>query len=136
MSEFVDKRVKGYPIEKGVYITARAGVLFTNVPHLVVSHSPDGFNVGYAGSGPADLALNICEWYCRKFGNEPSTEKLYSGKCTMMAWRLHQQFKEEFLVSIKIPSFFTINRLNVWFYSHAKSVFSQKLGVDLTCEKP
>jgi len=30
-----------------------------NVPHAIVHHSPDGFEWGYGGSGPAELALNI-----------------------------------------------------------------------------
>ena len=29
------------------------------VPHVWVWHSPTGFEWGYGGSGPADLALNI-----------------------------------------------------------------------------
>lgn len=28
------------------------------------NHSPDGFEVGYAGSGPSQLALAICAHYC------------------------------------------------------------------------
>lgn len=31
----------------------------TNIPRNVTRHSPDGFEWGYGGSGPADLALNI-----------------------------------------------------------------------------
>ena len=31
----------------------------TNIPRRVVKHSPDGFEWGYGGSGPADFALNI-----------------------------------------------------------------------------
>jgi hypothetical protein len=31
----------------------------TNVPRKKIVHSPSGFEWGYAGSGPADLALNI-----------------------------------------------------------------------------
>lgn len=30
-----------------------------NVPHRVVHHSPSGMEWGYAGSGPADFALNV-----------------------------------------------------------------------------
>ncbi|MQY59902.1 MAG: hypothetical protein GH144_09935 [Clostridia bacterium] len=37
----VDKQHEGYPL-----------------PHIV-RHSPDGFNWGYSGSGPADTALSI-----------------------------------------------------------------------------
>ena len=35
------------------------GATDTNVPHKKVRHSPTGFEWGYGGSGPADLALNI-----------------------------------------------------------------------------
>lgn len=35
------------------------GRLSCNVPHVVVHHSPDGFECGYGGSGPAELALNV-----------------------------------------------------------------------------
>lgn len=37
----------------------------TNVQRLVYRHSPTGFNFGYGGSGPADLALNICRMFCK-----------------------------------------------------------------------
>jgi len=36
-----------------------AGQAIANVPHAIVRHSPSGFEWGYGGSGPADLALNI-----------------------------------------------------------------------------
>jgi hypothetical protein len=31
----------------------------TNVPRVIIRHSPDGFEWGYGGSGPTDFALNI-----------------------------------------------------------------------------
>lgn len=34
------------------------GRLKTNVRHKIVKHSPTGMEIGYAGSGPADFALN------------------------------------------------------------------------------
>ena len=33
--------------------------IHTNVPRRITRHSPDGFEWGYGGSGPADFALNI-----------------------------------------------------------------------------
>lgn len=33
---------------------------------MVVNHSPDGFNIGYGGSGPAQLALAILLEYMEK----------------------------------------------------------------------
>lgn len=32
----------------------------SNVPRRITKHSPDGYNFGYGGSGPADFALNVC----------------------------------------------------------------------------
>ena len=55
-----------------------------NIPQRKVLHSPDGFEWGYGGSGPADLALNIL--LC--FTDEHSAE-----------W-LHQPFKREFLCAM------------------------------------
>lgn len=52
--------------------------------HRIVYHSPDGFEFGYLGSGPADLALNI-------LGLVLSEKE---------AFRLHQQFKFAILRSI------------------------------------
>jgi len=52
-----------------------------NVPHRVVYHSPTGFEWGYGGSGPADLALNV----------------LASIVPLRQAWDLHQEFKFKFI---------------------------------------
>jgi len=53
----------------------------TNIPQLEVLHSPTGFEWGYGGSGPADLALNIL--------------LLFTNRKT--AYVLHQKFKSEFI---------------------------------------
>ncbi len=42
-----------------VCVRLEDGRLACNVPHVVVCHSPTGFECGYDGSGPADLALNV-----------------------------------------------------------------------------
>ena len=61
-----------------------ANGLETNVPHTWKLHSPAGFEIGYGGSGPADLALNIL--------------LLYVDRKT--AHRLHQDFKWKFIASM------------------------------------
>ena len=53
----------------------------TNVPHLVVHHSPTGYEWGYGGSGPADLALNILEWQLRREGYRGDTIPCFEGRC-------------------------------------------------------
>jgi hypothetical protein len=55
----------------------------------VVNHSPDGFDWGYGGSGPAQLALAIALRFCR-----PST-----------AVRLYQEFKWQFIATFPPEGF-------------------------------
>ncbi len=69
------------------------GDLLTNVARVAIYHSPTGFEIGYPGSGPADLALNACaalfpgsEYNCR------------DGSVSRRAFLLHQAFKLQFLV--------------------------------------
>lgn len=71
---------------------AKVGGCFTNVPHLVVEHSPSGFEWGYGGSGPADLALNVCQAYLMKIGYEGEKTQCFDGQCFSLAWVLHQDF--------------------------------------------
>lgn len=61
-----------------------AGGVRTNVPRIEYKHSPTGFNFGYAGSGPADFALNVMLMFCK------SRED---------AHRIYQQFKFQFVAS-------------------------------------
>ena len=54
-----------------------------NIPHRYVVHSPNGFEWGYGGSGPADLALNILAAYIgRKLSEKDG---------------LYQEFKWDFI---------------------------------------
>ena len=66
---------------------------------VITHHSPDCIEWGYAGSGPADLALSILTDY---FNESP--EHVVSGLQSLWSPRsraaaLHQRFKAEFLVN-------------------------------------
>jgi hypothetical protein len=54
-----------------------------NIPHRHIKHSPDGFEWGYGGSGPAELALNILAAYIGKEAAEKDG--------------LYQEFKWDFI---------------------------------------
>lgn len=62
-----------------------------------VRHSPDGFQWGYGGSGPADLARSIL-W--DHLGNEPSPS-------------LYQDFKWDVIAALPIGENFTITSKQV-----------------------
>jgi hypothetical protein len=69
--------------------------LKTNVRWTVRHHSPDGFEIGDPGPGPADLALNIL---ATLFPYEDENfEQCFDGRVSRQAWKLHQDFKFEFL---------------------------------------
>jgi hypothetical protein len=71
----------------------------------VVSHSPDGFEMGYRGSGPAQLALAILLEY---FGTVegPGAET--------RAQLLYQGFKDAFVSTWKDVGFVTEGELERW----------------------
>ena len=62
------------------------GTVSVNIQQRIVRHSPDGFEWGYAGSGPSDLALNILSIF---IGQEAAERD-----------GLYQRFKEKFIVSM------------------------------------
>lgn len=77
----------------------------TNVPHLVVHHSPSGFEFGYGGSGPADLALNTVHFFVEQMdlsgADAPGpTVECFEGEVSRLAWDLHQPFKKEIIAQV------------------------------------
>lgn len=58
----------------------------------VVNHSPDGFNWGYGGSGPAQLALAILMDHYRQF--------LPANSGIELAVQHHQSFKFAFIATL------------------------------------
>lgn len=90
------------PLDDGIVLTrGGSGGVRTNIPHLVTYHSPTGWEWGYGGSGPADLALNIVEVLLHRLGHKGEKTKLSDGAvCFAMAWRLHQDFKRDFIATL------------------------------------
>jgi hypothetical protein len=70
----------------------------TNVPQMVLHHSPSGFEWGYGGSGPSDLALNILNFFLPAKGQDKI--ECWKGVCSSRAWELHFDFRDAFLVKI------------------------------------
>ena len=79
-----------------------ANVMYGNVkmPQPAVWHSPTGFEFGFGGSGPADLALNILELTLRDTGFQGARQKLFEGSCYSLAAELHQAFKWQHIATM------------------------------------
>lgn len=123
--EFCDEEDFSVPLSEMLVLRrkfqeeGKVGGVITNVPHLVVSHSPSGFEWGYGGSGPADLALNVCQWYLNQSGYQGEKSECFDGNCFSLAFVLHQDFKWKFIASapkegITIP----MEEIAQWFDEH------------------
>ena len=81
------------------------GKAVANVPHEIVRHSPAGFDWGYEGSGPAELALNALSAMVGRRKAEKNG--------------LYQRFKSEFIAGLPfhggiIPAKSTMN----WYFKN------------------
>lgn len=78
-----------------------------------VRHSPTGFNWGYAGSGPADLARSIL-WDC--LGREPDTSLYQAFKAQFVAtwmeteWSIDEPTIIAWVASIENPKYADFGR--------------------------
>ncbi len=89
------------PLAERLVLRRIGNEVWTNVPHYAVRHSPSGFEWGYAGSGPSDLALNLAEAIIRIAkidGGGPST--CYLGEVSGMAADVHQALKRGFVAMV------------------------------------
>jgi hypothetical protein len=74
----------------------------------VFNHSPDGFNWGYGGSGPAQLALALL---------------LIAGVPEAAAVRLHQRFKSEVIARLQQGDFsLDYGQLESWIAQHSREI--------------
>jgi hypothetical protein len=81
------------------------------------NHSPDGFNWGYGGSGPAQLALAILADAITHAFRETT---MSNAQLEEMAVALHQKFKEEEIATIDPASDWAMSRDYVieWVVKH------------------
>jgi hypothetical protein len=101
----------------------------TNVPYLVLHHSPTGFAWGFNGSGPTDLGLNLGEYFCRKFGWTEPTVKLWKGQTASAA---------AYAARVRIRNWLneTLSQQQRIKYKEAESVVRQLLEAELNCVTP
>lgn len=70
-----------------------------NIDQRIVHHSLTGFEWGYFGSGPADLALNILNLFIPANSGH-RVIRCYDGYVSAQVWTLHQIFKAEVIATL------------------------------------
>ena len=86
-----------------------------------VRHSPDGFEFGYSGSGPADLARSILIDYFKRDGYEESEAIVYVEK-------IYQEFKEKVISSSRIELEITSIYILGWMMSYCQELYNEIYG--------
>jgi len=77
------------------------GKLATNIPQRFKWHSPTGFECGYGGSGPADLALNVLAALVPLGSDGADGWQIWDGQSvSATAGLLHQDFKFDFVARL------------------------------------
>lgn len=89
----------------GQLITVKHGPLEYSLPHIC-RHSPDGFQWGYGGSGPADAALSI----------------LTDCIGTEEANKYYQYFKDDFIAGAGRELKITEEQIMVWIIRLARKL--------------
>lgn len=74
--------------------TKKARMLNPGPSQRIKNHSPDGFNFGYLGSGPSQLALALL---LDAIGETPLEERPSSETAPVLAERWYQEFKNTFV---------------------------------------
>jgi len=80
-----DKDYKLIPFDGDVVCRREGATKYMNIPQTLVYHSPTGLEWGYAGSGPADFALNVLFYF--------TNDKEFS-------MNHHQDFKFKFIAAL------------------------------------
>jgi len=79
--------------------------------HHVSYHSPDGFEWGYGGGGPADLALAILSDHLEEEHGRVSQKDIYRPVNGLLhpALKLHQKFKSAFVARFARDEVWVLN---------------------------
>lgn len=88
------------PIEDDIFLQRTSDGVRTNVPHVLVQHSPTGYEWGFGGSGPADLALNLAEAMLVSLEYQGPRMDCYRGSCFELAYQMHQDLKWRFIAPV------------------------------------
>jgi len=122
--KFSDKTLYLNHLRDGIIIRRNSdGIVETNVPHLHTHHSPTGFEYGYGGSGPADLALNLAAAVLHQMGYKGPLAKHFplwdKSICFELAYEVHQDLKWEFIAPLDMHSDHVIpyERIEAWMKS-------------------
>jgi hypothetical protein len=111
------------------------GTARSSIPQRHVHYAPKGFDWGFGGSGPADLALNVLALFL-PLAPEANSVALRDGSSVSEdAWALHQAFKYDLIATLpRAGGDISAKTIHDWITAHpvvgAEPLFSPLEYVD------
>ena len=95
VERYADAVIEGVTCWRALDGTARS-----SIPQRHVHYAPKGFDWGFGGSGPADLALNVLALFLPLVPEATSATLRDGSSVSEAAWALHQEFKYDLIATL------------------------------------
>jgi hypothetical protein len=111
------------------------GTARSSLPQRHVHYAPTGFDWGFGGSGPADLALNVLARFLPLAPAATGVVLRDGSSVSEVAWALHQAFKYDLIATLpRAGGDISAKTIRAWITTHpiveADSLFSPLEHVD------
>jgi hypothetical protein len=95
------------------------GTAISSIPHRHVHYAPTGFDWGFGGSGPADLALNVLALFLPLAANVTGVALRDGSSVSEATWALHQAFKYDLIATLpRAGGHLTAETIRAWITTH------------------
>jgi hypothetical protein len=114
---------------------ASDGTAKCSIPQRHVHYAPKGFDWGFGGSGPADLALNVLAHFLPLAADTTGVGLRDGSSVSEATWALHQAFKYDLIATLpRTGGHITTETIRAWITRHpvagAEPLFSPLEHVD------
>jgi hypothetical protein len=95
------------------------GTARSSIPQRHVHYAPKGFDWGFGGSGPADLALNVLAVFLPLAPEATSVALRDGSSVSEAAWVLHQEFKYDLIATLpRAGGDISAKTIRTWITTH------------------
>jgi len=95
------------------------GTARSSIPQRHVHYAPTGFDWGFGGSGPADLALNVLALFLPLAADAPDVSLRDGTSVSEAAWALHQAFKYDLIATLpRAGGDISAKTIRAWITTH------------------
>ncbi len=114
LERHADALIEGVRCWRGPDGSARS-----SIPQRHVHYAPKGFDWGFGGSGPADLALNVLALFFPRAPEATGVALRDGSAVSEAAWVLHQAFKYDLIATLpRAGGHITAQMIRAWITTH------------------